>query len=191
MKRDNIGNKYEFEKDYIIGKTLKNEEFLISYEDYEKVSPYTWRFHHSGYLITNMKIDKKRKTVTLHTYLFGRHKNKIIDHINRKKYDNRRENIRIIISSLNGFNTDLQVNNTSGKSGVSYHKKNNCWVSSIKYNYKTTFIREKNKIIKKTKLKSYSIQVNDNGKTCRIVQTNKGNSQFAPIKIINTLKIRL
>jgi len=62
---------------------------------------------------------------------------------------------------------------------------------SIKYNYKTTFIREKNKIIKKTKLKSYSIQVNDNGKTCRIVQTNKGNAQFAPIKIINTLKIRL
>lgn len=45
----------------------------------------------------------------------------MIDHINRVKLDNRRENLRLADKSLNSINRDLQSNNTTGYKGVYLH----------------------------------------------------------------------
>ena len=70
----------------------------------------------------------------------GKVKDKKIDHENCKKYDNRRENLRYVNNSTNGFNSDSQCNNTSGKVGVSYHVKNNCWTAQIRKNWKQIYL---------------------------------------------------
>lgn len=76
----------------------------------------------------------------MHNWLFGTAGTKRLDHINRNKTDNRKLNIRIVTNNLNGFNTDLQINNTSGTTGVSYMKNINRWIAYIKYNYEHIYL---------------------------------------------------
>lgn len=48
---------------------------------------------------------------------------KALDHINRVKDDNRIENLRVIDNQKNAGNISTYVSNTSGYTGVSYHKR--------------------------------------------------------------------
>lgn len=125
-------NTYEFYETYVIGYTLKGEKFYFDLEDFDKVQQYAWRLHHSGYVVTSLPPDENghRKILTLHHFVFGKHSSKI-DHINRNKQDNRKDNLRLVTNSLNSFNIDKQRNNTSGKTGVSYVKENDCYVAYI------------------------------------------------------------
>ena len=41
---------------------------------------------------------------------------------------------------MNGFNCNLASNNTSGKTGVSYNKKNSNYVAYIKVDYKQIYL---------------------------------------------------
>ena len=63
-----------------------------------------------------------------------------IDHINRKRKDNRICNLRDIPQSLNTKNRSLNRNNTSGYSGVVFNKKSRKWIASIKNNYKYIYL---------------------------------------------------
>lgn len=54
-----------------------------------------------------------------------------IDHINRKKTDNRWKNLRLANDSLNQANSSIKCNNTSGVKGVTLHRRNKIWQASI------------------------------------------------------------
>ena len=138
-------NQYIFEKDYVIGYTSKGDKFYFDLNDYKKVIKYQWRLHHSGYVVTSLPRDKngKRKILSLHSLIFNDEdniKNIKIDHINRNKCDNRKSNLRKVNNSLNGFNINRQSNNTSGKTGVSYNKNNNNYVSYICVDYNKIYL---------------------------------------------------
>jgi len=60
------------------------------------------------------------------------------DHINRNKWDNRKDNLRISNHALNKFNQEPSRNNTSGYKGVS--KKGNKWSARIKYDGKYRYV---------------------------------------------------
>lgn len=81
-----------------------------------------------------------KKVIEMHSYLLGKHDGFVIDHKNRNKRDNRRDNLRLVSKNMNGFNINTQINNTSGKTGVSYNKQNNKYVAYIKYNYKNIYL---------------------------------------------------
>lgn len=55
-----------------------------------------------------------------------------VDHKNREPYDNQRDNLRVVTQSVNAFNIDLKVNNTSGATGVYWNKTYCKWQASLR-----------------------------------------------------------
>lgn len=64
-----------------------------------------------------------------------------IDHINRNKKDNRIENLRIVTSSQNSFNSRAKNTNKSGVKGIHWHKRTNTWRAVVMVNGKQVYAR--------------------------------------------------
>lgn len=151
-------NKYDLTGDYGIGYTYNtNEPFYFDLEDYEKIKFWTWQARHdvrkgreySKYYIeafksfpTNefYKNSKKRKyrqkRIHLHHLVMGYNdlvdnNVPVIDHVNRKTFDCRKENLREATIRENNINKDKQVSNTSGIVGVSYDNRSKKWLARI------------------------------------------------------------
>lgn len=69
-------------------------------------------------------------------YVYGVWPPDEIDHINGVKDDNRLSNLRLATHKQNKRNTKRQKNNTSGVTGVRYHKRRKKWVAEIRVNGK-------------------------------------------------------
>lgn len=144
IKRSKKYNTYQ--KVYIGYTTNTNKEFLIDYEDYEKIKKYCWHETNQGYIAT--RDSNSQNIILLHKFIFS--KDGIIDHINRNKKDNRKQNLRIVTAQQNSMNKSLQRNNKSGVSGVFYSKDREKWVSQLTY--------KGNKIMKRFNTKAEAIE---------------------------------
>ena len=144
VKRNKKYNTYQ--KVYIGYTSNTNKEFLIDYDDYEKIKNYCWYETKQGYIATREPINKK--IILLHKFIFSQ--NGTIDHINRNRKDNRKQNLRIVTIQQNTMNKSLQKNNKSGQCGVFYSKDRNKWVSQLTYN--------KHKIMKRFNTKEEAIE---------------------------------
>lgn len=106
----------------------------IDKEDLEKCSKLTWHYaknKDSKYIQSRIK----GKMVKLHRYIMDiNDSNLVVDHINRNPLDNRKSNLRICSYKENSFNKSIRADNTSGITGVSFHKINKKWRAKIKYN---------------------------------------------------------
>ena len=125
-----IRNEYNLSGEYGIGYTSKGEEFYFDLEDYDKIKDYTWHIDENGY-VANTK-----ESLFMHRVIMNPDNDKYIDHIYHKKYDNRKSQLRIVTGSQNGYNRQIQSNNTSGITGVYFHKPSNKWVAYTKINNK-------------------------------------------------------
>lgn len=128
-------NTYDLSGEYGVGYTLKGEKFYFDLEDYDKIKNYCWSLTNDGYVSTHIK-----KKQTLFHKLIMNNEVGIIDHINHNVQDNRKSNLRIVTSSQNGMNASLSKNNTSGVTGVKWHKKQQKWVATITINYKRIWL---------------------------------------------------
>lgn len=63
-------------------------------------------------------------------------KNLYVDHIDNNPLNNTMKNLRITSKSQNQINHDIQSNNTSGFTGVTWDSERNLWQARIKYNNK-------------------------------------------------------
>jgi hypothetical protein len=63
-----------------------------------------------------------------------------VDHINRVRYDNRKDNLRLADRSVNMCNTNLSVLNKSGHKGVYWSKSANKWCVQITRNKKKYYL---------------------------------------------------
>jgi hypothetical protein len=77
----------------------------------------------------NKKCYKEHRLAWL--YVHGTLPTNHIDHINGNKHDNRIDNLREATHSENHQNRCTQHNNTSGFTGVVWHKRENKWQSRI------------------------------------------------------------
>lgn len=100
-----------------LGVAAKDGYAIVSLQD-QWVEKYKWHKTNSGYAAARIN----GRLITLHRFILEEPSGGEVDHINRNKLDNRRENLRIVDHSTNSFNTDLRSTNTSGYRGVSYHK---------------------------------------------------------------------
>lgn len=95
-------NKYVIKNNYVLGYTTNtNKIFYIDLEDYDKVKKYSWYEQRNGYICHK---DINKKCILLHRFIMNAPKNKIVDHINHNKKDNRKDNLRITNYSINALN---------------------------------------------------------------------------------------
>lgn len=117
---------------------LKNGRFaLVDDADLRFVSRYKWHVS-GGYAVSRfIDTDGKRKSLLMHRYLLGlgpRIGESEVDHINRDRLDNRKENLRVVEHWMNIHNTSETKRNKSGRKGICYCKSRtsrNRWFAGI------------------------------------------------------------
>lgn len=130
-------NTYDLSGDYGIGYTVNGEPFYFDLEDYDKIKDYCWFISDEGYVASN-DYNNNYKYIKFHKLLFPN--SKIIDHINHKRNDNRKCNLRTVTHSQNQMNKGLRSNNTSGVTGVYLNKRDGKWGSYISINKKRIYL---------------------------------------------------
>ena len=125
-------NKYDLSGEYGIGYTAKGEKFYFDLEDYDKIKHYCWHLSHDGYVA----VSNNKEYFLLHRFVMNAPQNYDIDHINHKKYDNRKLNLRIATTLENCANRT--PTNKYGINGIVH--KGNTWIVSIGYNNKHIYI---------------------------------------------------
>jgi hypothetical protein len=113
---------------------------LVDDADLERVLTARWRLDGDGYVRTTFIADGKRQHVRLHRFVLGLGKGKRgehVDHINGDKRDNRRSNLRVVTSAVNGRNRHhANKNSTSSFRGVSWDASRGKWKAQAKVNRK-------------------------------------------------------
>lgn len=132
-------NTYDLSGEYGVGYTNNKDSqgrnyFWFDIEDYELIKNYCWYFS-NDYVVSH---DELHKTIFLHKLIMP--SSAQVDHIQHEKYDNRKIKLRIATNAENGRNQGIQSNNTSGVTGVSWHKQRNAWQSYIGINGKNLYL---------------------------------------------------
>jgi hypothetical protein len=125
-------NTYNLSGEYGIGYTDESNEFYFDLEDYELIKDYCWNFNNEGYVVTS----KDNHFLRMHQLIMNTKDNEIVDHKKHKLYDNRKNELRKVTHSQNSMNQQLSENNTSGCTGVTFHKQHNKWQAYITINKK-------------------------------------------------------
>jgi hypothetical protein len=105
---------------------VKDIEVLVDDDMWHKLNKVKW-WDSKGYYSSN-------KYGLMHRFVINAIEEDIVDHINVKKYDNRKNNLRIVSDSINNHNKNKQKNCSSIYIGVTKHK--NKWLSRIKKDHK-------------------------------------------------------
>lgn len=109
------------------------------------IEKYTWELSYSAGLwrvSSRPIINKKRKTITLHKFIWELEngiivdKTLVLDHINHNSLDNRLSNLRLVTQAQNQANRRNKKNSTSSYKGVSWSSQKNKWKAQIKLNGK-------------------------------------------------------
>lgn len=110
---------------------------LVDDEDYEEISRFRWRYS-LGYAIRNRRVGEPgtSRYVHMHRQIGKPSAGMEMDHINRNRLDNRRENLRIVSRKQNARNLSRFRVNTSGTPGVAWHGQIHRWRAYITVDYK-------------------------------------------------------
>lgn len=95
----------------------KGKQTLVDDGMFEFLDRFAW-YCGNGYAVRGLKIGKEQTTMSLHHYVLPKKDGFVIDHINRDKLDNRRENLRYATKAQNRANSPPGKNNTSGYKGL-------------------------------------------------------------------------
>lgn len=104
---------------------------LVDEDDYHKLTNFSWTLSVDGYAQSGQ--------IHMHRYVMGcsPHDNKIVDHINHNRLDNRKSiNLRICTGSLNARNRTKNSGCTSQYIGVHLRKGDCKWIAQISVNNK-------------------------------------------------------
>lgn len=138
IKKNSRQNKYEIKDDYVIIYTSNKEPIYVDLEDFDKVKNICWHINNLGYVVGCIN----RKKVFMHRLIMDCPKNYCVDHKRGKntRNDNRKSNLRIATNTENSINIGLKNNNSSGVTGVSWHKASQKWRVRINIGYQEIYL---------------------------------------------------
>ncbi len=115
---------------------------IVDDEDFEWLSKSKWRCSSCGYAVGVSKgSHRTRRPRTMHREIIKCPESLTVDHINRNKLDNRKENLRICSFSQNNMNRPIRADNKAGYKGV--HKDKTCknrYVAQIRINREKVYL---------------------------------------------------
>ncbi|MGO5114894.1 hypothetical protein ACTQ33_07655 [Candidatus Avoscillospira sp. LCP25S3_F1] len=116
-------------------------EFFFDIEDLPIIQSRTnWYVDKGGYLTSSYYYAGIRRIVRFHRIVMHAGPDQYVDHKNRKRYDNRKNNLRCCSYAENNRNRGLRSTNSSGVIGVSFDKRRKKWTASITFNSRKIFI---------------------------------------------------
>ena len=122
--------RYYIDGDTAVCTTYSGVMFYVDSEDINRVKVIGWSLGTGGYLYGG--IPGTRKKVRLHRYILNVSDDvNCIDHIDKNKLNNRKNNLRICSTKENARNSREKEENKSGFSGVSRCKDSNKWRARI------------------------------------------------------------
>ena len=135
-------NTYDLSGEYGVGYTSKGDEFHFDLEDYDKIKDYCWRQRTDLMFDAKLKNGNNNQRILLHRLIMSDNlnNNHQIDHINHNRYDNRKQNLRVVNNSQNTMNRNIFKNNKSGHKGVIWHKRDCIWESYITFNNQRIYL---------------------------------------------------
>jgi hypothetical protein len=132
-------NTYDLSGEYGVGYTSKGEEFYFDLEDYDLIKDYCWCSNGDGY-ITSKSQKNTKECIILQRLIMDTPSEYVADHISHNLNDNRKLNLRNSAIQENAMNKCKASNNTSGVTGVSWHKKCNQWIARIGYKNENIYL---------------------------------------------------
>jgi hypothetical protein len=131
-KKHENKNRYYYFKDHYYIVSLTRDKWMIlddSKKSRELLRKHTWCYG-NGYAKTHADGSTKR----YHQLALHYENHLVVDHINRCRFDNRSDNLRVATPQQNQRNIKKQCNNTSGTTGVCKRKNGGYeyWVAHIR-----------------------------------------------------------
>lgn len=126
---------------------------LLDPEDVEKCKKYKWVVNKQGY------IEVAWKHISLHRYILDYNGNLLVDHINRNRLDNRKENLRVVTLLVNNQNNScpgVSFDNHAGKWKAEYSRFGKAYYAGI-YDTKEQAIEARAKAILETEKESEAL----------------------------------
>ncbi|MGL5331143.1 MAG: HNH endonuclease [Peptostreptococcaceae bacterium] len=145
LHKDVVGrvNRIDVERDVcIVYNTSEDRCFTIDSSIKSHIEKYCWYIGKDGY----WRAKAENRYIILHQFIaktiFGDYdKSKFVpDHLDRNKSNNTSANLQLKTRHENSKNRSINVNNTSGATGVSWDKNKNEWTAYIKVNYKLIYL---------------------------------------------------
>lgn len=115
----------------------KELQTIVSKEDKDALCGYTWRLNPAGYVYRTIWLrgENRNSRVYMHRQVTGCPQGLQVDHINKDRLDNRRENLRVCTRSQNNAANRKRKGGSSRFRGVSFSKdvkhRRKPWIAQI------------------------------------------------------------
>jgi len=134
-----IDNVCKMELYNIVGEIIGETTFDLEFKP--EIEQYKWHINGNGYVQCTYydKTTGQQHEMSLHGAIIHLSGQTIpdkhnIDHKDRNKLNNLKDNLRIVTESQNQQNREVQSNNMIGLKGVNWHVRNEKWVAQIGIN---------------------------------------------------------
>jgi hypothetical protein len=91
--------------------------------DYEYLNQWKWTYHSQGYAYRQIRRKDHVETILMHRLITFASKGLEVDHRDRDRLNNQRENLLVVTRSANSYNKPTSRRNTTGHTGVYFDKR--------------------------------------------------------------------
>lgn len=115
---------------------LRNKDVytMVDDEDFDSLNKLVWHSNRDGYAVRRNKINGRNKTIFMHRLIKNTPEKLYVDHINRVRLDNRKENLRNVTWQENRNNISIHKDNKNKERNIDFMKKNNRYRVRIQRN---------------------------------------------------------